>query len=155
MGACFGFLWWNASPAKIFMGDTGSLALGGALAGLAIVTRTELLLLVLGGLFVIMTLSVIIQVGVFKLTGRRVFNMAPMQHHFELAGWGEITVVIRFWIIAGLAWRSASACSTPSGSPGRTAGVRLRAGGPGSSSPAPASSGLAAAHALLALGAPW
>ena len=89
MGACFGFLWWNASPAKIFMGDTGSLALGGALAGLAITTRTELLLVLLGGLFVLITLSVIIQVGSFKLTGRRVFRMAPLQHHFELAGLGR------------------------------------------------------------------
>jgi phospho-N-acetylmuramoyl-pentapeptide-transferase len=102
MGACFGFLWWNASPAKIFMGDTGSLALGGALAGLAITSRTELLLLPLAGLFVLITLSVIIQVGSFKLTGKRVFRMAPLQHHFELAGWGEVTIVIRFWIIAGL-----------------------------------------------------
>jgi phospho-N-acetylmuramoyl-pentapeptide-transferase len=102
MGSCFGFLWWNASPAKIFMGDTGSLALGGALAGLAITTRTELLVVILGGLFVIITLSVIIQVGSFKMTGRRVFRMAPLQHHFELAGWDEITIVIRFWIIAGL-----------------------------------------------------
>jgi phospho-N-acetylmuramoyl-pentapeptide-transferase len=102
MGACFGFLWWNASPAKIFMGDTGSLALGGALAGLAIVTRTELLLILLGGLFVLITLSVIVQVGFFKLTRRRVFRMAPLQHHFELAGWNEVTIVIRFWIIAGL-----------------------------------------------------
>ena len=102
MGACFGFLWWNASPARIFMGDTGSLALGGALAGLAITTRTELLLLLLGGLFAIITLSVIIQVLAFKLTGRRVFRMAPLQHHFELVGWNEITIVIRFWIIAGL-----------------------------------------------------
>lgn len=101
LGACFGFLWWNASPAKIFMGDTGSLALGGAIAGLAITTRTELLLPVLGGLFVIITLSVIIQVGSFKLTGKRVFRMAPLQHHFELLGWGEVTIVIRFWIIAG------------------------------------------------------
>jgi phospho-N-acetylmuramoyl-pentapeptide-transferase len=102
MGACFGFLWWNASPAKIFMGDTGSLALGGVLAGLAITTRTELLLIILAGLFVMITLSVIIQVGSFKLTGKRVFRMAPLQHHFELAGWGEVTIVIRFWIIAGL-----------------------------------------------------
>jgi phospho-N-acetylmuramoyl-pentapeptide-transferase len=102
MGACIGFLWWNASPAKIFMGDTGSLALGGALAGLAITSRTELLLLVVGGLFVLITLSVIIQVGSFKLTGRRVFRMAPLQHHFELLGWHEVTIVIRFWIIAGL-----------------------------------------------------
>jgi len=102
MGACFGFLWWNASPAKIFMGDTGSLALGGALAGLAITTRTELLVVILGGLFVTITLSVIIQVGSFKMTGRRVFRMAPLQHHFELLGWNEVTIVIRFWIIAGL-----------------------------------------------------
>src|SRR5512133_3779211 len=102
MGACFGFLWWNAAPAKIFMGDTGSLALGGALAGLAITSRTELLLLVVGGLFVLITLSVIIQVGSFKLTGKRVFRMAPLQHHFELLGWQEVTIVIRFWIIAGL-----------------------------------------------------
>jgi phospho-N-acetylmuramoyl-pentapeptide-transferase len=102
MGACFGFLWWNASPAKIFMGDTGSLALGGALAGLAITTRTELLVVILGGLFVTITLSVIIQVGSFKMTGKRVFRMAPLQHHFELLGWNEVTIVIRFWIIAGL-----------------------------------------------------
>ena len=103
MGACFGFLWWNASPAKIFMGDTGSLALGGLLAGIAIVTQTELLLVVLGGLFVVETLSVIIQIGVFKATRKRVFNMAPIHHHFELAGWVENTVIVRFWIIAGLA----------------------------------------------------
>jgi phospho-N-acetylmuramoyl-pentapeptide-transferase len=102
MGSCFGFLWWNASPAKIFMGDTGSLALGGALAGLAIVSKTELLLVVLGGMFAIITASVVIQVGFFKMTGKRVFRMAPLQHHFELAGWGEVTIVIRFWIIAGL-----------------------------------------------------
>jgi phospho-N-acetylmuramoyl-pentapeptide-transferase len=103
MGACFGFLWWNASPAKIFMGDTGSLALGGLLAGIAIVTRTELLLVVLGGLFVVETLSVILQVSMFKLSGKRMFNMAPIHHHFELAGWVENTVIVRFWIIAGLA----------------------------------------------------
>ena len=102
MGACFGFLWWNASPAKIFMGDTGSLALGGAIAGLAITTRTELLLALLGGLFVLITISVIVQVGFFKMTRRRVFRMAPLQHHFELVGWNEVTIVIRFWIIAGL-----------------------------------------------------
>jgi phospho-N-acetylmuramoyl-pentapeptide-transferase len=102
-GACFGFLWWNASPAKIFMGDTGSLSLGGALAGLAVLTRTEFLLAVLGGLFVIQTLSVIMQVGYFKATnGRRMFRMAPLHHHFELKGWDEITVVIRFWIITGI-----------------------------------------------------
>lgn len=102
LGACFGFLWWNAPPARIFMGDTGSLALGGVLAGLAVCTRTQLLLVVLGGLFVIITLSVMIQVGSFKLTGKRVFRMAPLQHHFELMGWAETTIVIRFWLIAGL-----------------------------------------------------
>ncbi len=102
-GACFGFLWWNASPAKIFMGDTGSLSLGGALAGMAVLTRTEFLLAVLGGLFVIQTLSVILQVGYFKATGgRRMFRMAPLHHHFELKGWDEITVVVRFWIITGI-----------------------------------------------------
>jgi len=101
-GACFGFLWWNASPAKIFMGDTGSLALGGALAGMSIVTRTEVLAAIIGGLFVIIVLSDVIQIGFFKLTGRRVFKMAPLHHHFELSGWGEVTIVIRFWLIAGL-----------------------------------------------------
>ena len=101
-GACLGFLWWNAPPAKIFMGDTGSLALGGTLAGLAIVTRTELLLPLLGGLFVIITMSVVIQVGSYKLTGKRVFRMAPLQHHFELAGWAETTIVVRFWLIAAM-----------------------------------------------------
>jgi phospho-N-acetylmuramoyl-pentapeptide-transferase len=102
-GSCTGFLWWNASPAKIFMGDTGSLALGGALAGLAATLRVELLLIPLGGLFVIITLSVIIQTVYFKISGgKRVFKMAPLQHHFELLGWGEVTIVIRFWIIAGL-----------------------------------------------------
>ena len=102
LGACFGFLWWNAPPAKIFMGDTGSLALGGVLAGLAVCTKTQLLLVILGGLFVIIIMSVIIQVGSFKLTGRRVFKMAPLQHHFELLGWAETTIVIRFWLICGL-----------------------------------------------------
>ncbi|MFI7060752.1 phospho-N-acetylmuramoyl-pentapeptide-transferase [Kribbella sp. NPDC050124] len=102
-GALFGFLWWNASPAKIFMGDTGSLSLGGALAGFAVMTRTELLVLLLGGLFVIITASVILQVGYFKLTkGRRLFRMAPLHHHFEMLGWEQVNVVIRFWIIQGL-----------------------------------------------------
>lgn len=102
-GACTGFLWWNASPAKIFMGDTGSLALGGALAGIAATLRIELLLIALGGLFVIISASVILQVTFFKLTGgKRIFRMAPLQHHFELKGWGEVTIVLRFWIIAGL-----------------------------------------------------
>jgi len=102
LGACLGFLWWNAPPAKIFMGDTGSLALGGVLAGLAVTTKTQLLLFVLGGLFVVVTASVIIQVGYFKMTGRRVFRMAPLQHHFELLGWAETTIVIRFWLISAL-----------------------------------------------------
>ena len=107
-GALFGFLWWNASPAKIFMGDTGSLSLGGAVAGLAVMTRTELLVLLLGGLFVIITASVILQVGWFKVTkrttgvGKRIFRMAPIQHHFEMLGWEQVNVVIRFWIISGL-----------------------------------------------------
>ena len=107
-GACFGFLWWNASPAQIFMGDTGSLSLGGAMAGLAILTRTELLLVILGGLFVMITCSVMIQVTFFKVTrrltgtGKRVFRMTPIHHHFEMLGWEQVTVVIRFWIITGL-----------------------------------------------------
>jgi phospho-N-acetylmuramoyl-pentapeptide-transferase len=102
-GACFGFLWWNAEPAKIFMGDTGSLSLGGALAGMAIFTRTELLLVILGGLLVIEVMSVILQVGFFKLTkGRRLFKMSPIHHHFELLNWAQVTIVMRFWIIAGL-----------------------------------------------------
>lgn len=107
-GACFGFLWWNAPPAAIFMGDTGSLALGGGLAGLAVLTRTELLLVILGGLFVIETLSVMLQVTWFKTTkrltgtGRRIFRIAPIHHHFEMLGWEQVTVVIRFWIITGL-----------------------------------------------------
>ena len=102
MGACFGFLWWNAPPAKIFMGDTGSLALGGTLAGLAIVTRTDLLLLILGGLFVIVTLSVVIQVASYKTRRKRVFKIAPLQHHFEMVGWAESTIVVRFWLIAAM-----------------------------------------------------
>lgn len=107
-GACFGFLWWNASPAGIIMGDTGSLALGAAMAGLALLTRTELLLIVLGGLYVAVTGSVMLQVSWFKLTrrttgvGKRLFRMAPLQHHFELLGWAQVTVVIRFWIVTGV-----------------------------------------------------
>jgi phospho-N-acetylmuramoyl-pentapeptide-transferase len=101
-GATAGFLWWNAAPAKIFMGDTGSLALGGMLGALAITTSTQLLLVVLGGLFVIETLSVIIQVIAFRGFGRRVFRMSPIHHHFELAGWPETTVIVRFWIITAL-----------------------------------------------------
>jgi phospho-N-acetylmuramoyl-pentapeptide-transferase len=101
-GASFGFLWFNTSPARIFMGDTGSLALGGGIAGLAILTRTELLLPLMAGLFLITTLSVIGQVGSFKLTGKRIFRMAPLHHHFEMLGWPEIQIVVRFWIIQGL-----------------------------------------------------
>ena len=102
-GGCTGFLWWNTAPAKIIMGDTGSLALGAAIAGFATTLRVELLLISLGGLFVIVTMSVVIQTLYFKISGgKRVFRMAPLHHHFELKGWAEITVVIRFWIIAGL-----------------------------------------------------
>jgi phospho-N-acetylmuramoyl-pentapeptide-transferase len=101
-GAVAGFLWWNAAPARIFMGDTGALALGGLMGALAIATRTQLLLVVLGGLFVIETASVIIQVIAFRGFGRRVFRMSPIHHHFELAGWPEFTVIVRFWIIAGI-----------------------------------------------------
>ncbi|MFC0108796.1 phospho-N-acetylmuramoyl-pentapeptide-transferase [Kibdelosporangium aridum] len=102
MGACIGFLWWNAAPAKIFMGDTGSLALGGLVAGLSMMTRTELLMIVIGGIFVVEMMSVIVQIGVFQLTKKRVFRMAPFHHHFELAGWAETTVIIRFWLLGGV-----------------------------------------------------
>jgi phospho-N-acetylmuramoyl-pentapeptide-transferase len=98
VGAIIGFLWYNAHPADIFMGDTGSLAIGGALAAAAVITKTELLLPVIGGLFVLETLSVIVQVVVFKVTGKRVFKMAPIHHHFEFLGWEENKVVVRFWI---------------------------------------------------------
>lgn len=101
MGACTGFLWWNAAPAQIFMGDTGSLAIGTALAALALSSSTALLLPILGAVFVIETLSVIIQVAAFRTTGRRVFKMAPIHHHFELMGWPETTVIIRLWMITG------------------------------------------------------
>jgi phospho-N-acetylmuramoyl-pentapeptide-transferase len=100
--AAAGFLWHNAPPARIFMGDTGSLALGGLLAAVAVATNTQLLLAVLGGLFVIETLSVVVQVAVFRTTGRRVFRMAPFHHHFELLGWQEATIIVRFWILAGI-----------------------------------------------------
>ena len=102
VGAAAGFLWWNAAPAQIFMGDTGALALGGLIGGLAIVTNTQLLLVVLGGLFVIETTSVIVQVFAFRVFKRRVFRMSPIHHHFELAGWPEFTVIVRFWIVTGL-----------------------------------------------------
>jgi phospho-N-acetylmuramoyl-pentapeptide-transferase len=100
IGACLGFLWFNAPPAKIFMGDTGSLALGGSLGGIGIITKHEIVLAITGGLFVFEALSVIIQVVSFKMTGKRVFKMAPIHHHFEKKGWPESTVVIRFWIIS-------------------------------------------------------
>jgi phospho-N-acetylmuramoyl-pentapeptide-transferase len=101
-GALLGFLWWNASPARVFMGDTGSMAIGGLVAALALATRTELLLPIMGLLYVIETGSVIIQVISFRTTRRRVFRMSPLHHHFELAGWSEVNIVIRFWIIAGI-----------------------------------------------------
>ncbi len=100
VGAALGFLWFNAPPAEIFMGDVGSLALGGAIGALAVVIKQELLLGIVGGLFVIEALSVILQVSSFKSTGRRIFKMAPIHHHFELSGWSETKVVVRFWIIA-------------------------------------------------------
>ena len=100
IGSCLGFLWYNAPPAKIFMGDTGSLSLGGSLAAVAIIVKNEIFLAIIGGLFVLETVSVIIQVISFKLTGKRIFKMAPIHHHFEQKGWAESTIVIRFWIIA-------------------------------------------------------
>jgi phospho-N-acetylmuramoyl-pentapeptide-transferase len=102
VGAGLGFLWFNAPPAMVFMGDTGSLALGGALGAMSVVTKHEIVLAIVGGLFVLETVSVIVQVASFKLTGKRVFRMAPLHHHFEKKGWAEPTVVIRFWIIAGI-----------------------------------------------------
>ncbi|HUF55197.1 MAG TPA: phospho-N-acetylmuramoyl-pentapeptide-transferase, partial [Thermohalobaculum sp.] len=100
IGAGLGFLWYNAPPAMVFMGDTGSLALGGALGAIAVSTKHEIVLAIIGGLFVLEALSVIIQVASYKLTGKRVFRMAPIHHHFEHKGWEEATVVIRFWIIS-------------------------------------------------------
>jgi phospho-N-acetylmuramoyl-pentapeptide-transferase len=102
IGAGLGFLWYNAPPAMVFMGDTGSLALGGALGAVSVVIKHEIVLAIVGGLFVLETVSVIVQVASFKLTGKRVFRMAPLHHHFEKKGWAEPTVVIRFWIIAGI-----------------------------------------------------
>ncbi len=102
VGAGLGFLWFNAPPARVFMGDTGSLSLGGALGAVAVITRHEIVLAIVGGLFVLETVSVIVQVISFKLTGRRVFRMAPLHHHFEKKGWAEPTIVIRFWIIASI-----------------------------------------------------
>jgi phospho-N-acetylmuramoyl-pentapeptide-transferase len=100
VGASLGFLWYNAHPAEMFMGDVGSLALGGAIGVVAVILKQEILLLSIGGIFVIELLSVIIQVGSFKLTGKRVFRMAPLHHHFELAGWSESKIIVRFWIVA-------------------------------------------------------
>jgi phospho-N-acetylmuramoyl-pentapeptide-transferase len=103
VGACAGFLWWNAAPAQIIMGDTGSLAIGAGLAAMALVTNTHLLLPIIGGIYVIETVSVMLQVASFRLFKRRVFRMAPIHHHFELLGWPETTVIIRFWILAAMA----------------------------------------------------
>ncbi|HEX4906248.1 MAG TPA: phospho-N-acetylmuramoyl-pentapeptide-transferase [Acidimicrobiales bacterium] len=103
VGACAGFLWWNAAPAQIIMGDTGSLAIGAGLAALALVTNTHLLLPIIGGIYVIETVSVMLQVATFRLLKRRVFRMAPVHHHFELLGWPETTIIIRFWILAAMA----------------------------------------------------
>jgi phospho-N-acetylmuramoyl-pentapeptide-transferase len=102
VGAVLGFLWWNAAPAQIFMGDTGSQAIGGALAAMALLTNTQLLLILLGGLYMMTTVSVILQVFTFRVWGKRIFKMAPIHHHFELKGWPETTIIIRFWILAGL-----------------------------------------------------
>jgi phospho-N-acetylmuramoyl-pentapeptide-transferase len=102
VGAAIGFLWYNAFPAEVFMGDTGSMAIGGALAGLAIFTKTELLLLLIGGIFVVEALSVMIQVFTFKYLGRRVFLMTPIHHHFEMKAWSETKIMVRFWILAGI-----------------------------------------------------
>ncbi|HEX8743341.1 MAG TPA: phospho-N-acetylmuramoyl-pentapeptide-transferase, partial [Thermoleophilaceae bacterium] len=102
VGACVGFLWFNAFPATIFMGDTGSLALGGAIAGLAVMTKTEILLILLGGIFVVEALSVMIQVFSFQTFRKRVFLMAPLHHHFELMAWSETKIILRFWIVAAI-----------------------------------------------------
>lgn len=102
LGACLGFLWWNAHPAKVFMGDTGSLAIGGMLGAVAICCKQELLLVIVGGVFVMEAMSVILQVASFKTTGRRIFKMSPIHHHFELSGWKENTVIVRFWILSVL-----------------------------------------------------
>ncbi|GAA0450548.1 phospho-N-acetylmuramoyl-pentapeptide-transferase [Paractinoplanes deccanensis] len=99
--ACLGFLWWNTSPARIFMGDVGSLGLGGLIGGLAVATRTTLLSIIIGGLFVLITTTWVIQIVSFRTTGKRVFRMVPLHHHFELAGWSEVNIVVRFWIVAG------------------------------------------------------
>jgi len=101
-GACIGFLWYNSYPADIFMGDTGSLGLGAAIAALAVVTKTELLLLLIGGIYLVETLSVVLQVASYKLTRKRIFKMAPLHHHYEMKGWSETKVMVRFWIVTGI-----------------------------------------------------
>ncbi len=101
-GACVGFLWWNTSPARIFMGDVGALGLGALIGGLAVATRTTLLSILIGGLFVIITVTWVIQIVSFRTTGKRVFRMVPLHHHFELAGWSEVNIVVRFWTVAGV-----------------------------------------------------
>jgi phospho-N-acetylmuramoyl-pentapeptide-transferase len=101
-GACVGFLWYNSYPADIFMGDTGSLGLGAVIAAFAVITKSELFLLIIGGIYVAETLSVILQVASFKLTGKRIFRMAPLHHHFEMKGWSEMKVMVRFWIVTGI-----------------------------------------------------
>jgi phospho-N-acetylmuramoyl-pentapeptide-transferase len=100
--ACVGFLWWNTNPARIIMGDSGALGLGALIGGLAVATRTTLLSVIIGGLFVIITMSLVIQIISFKTTGKRVFRMSPLHHHFELVGWSEVNIVVRFWIVAGI-----------------------------------------------------
>ena len=100
LGACLGFLWWNAYPARVFMGDTGSLAIGGMLGAVAICCKQEILLVIVGGVFVMEAMSVILQVASFKMTGRRIIKMSPIHHHFELSGWKENTVIVRFWIMS-------------------------------------------------------
>ena len=100
VGASLGFLWYNCHPAQVFMGDVGSMALGGTIGTLAVLTKQEIVLILVGGLFVVEALSVILQVGSYRLRGRRIFRMAPLHHHFELAGWPESKVIIRFWIVA-------------------------------------------------------
>ena len=101
-GACLGFLWYNSYPADIFMGDTGSLGLGAAIAAIGVVTKTELLTPLIGGIYVAEGLSVILQVASFKLTGKRIFRMAPLHHHYEMKGWSETKVMVRFWIVTGI-----------------------------------------------------
>ncbi len=156
VGGCIGFLWFNAFPATIFMGDTGSLGLGGAIAGLAVMTKTEVLLILLGGIFVIEALSVAIQVISFQTTRKRVFLMAPIHHHFELRGWSETKIILRFWIVAVDLLRDRLHASTARASDEGHGGLTARPPEPAarahiwsSASPAP---GVAAALALRARG---